>query len=100
MINRAPAAYWMPAFAGMTISTTCLGCLKIESARAVIFLSSRTSERSERDPGPITTNVRLRPNWTAVVSPTGIDGYASLLSQERQRLSSPATADDPVFQRR
>jgi hypothetical protein len=32
------------------------GCLTIESETGVT-LSSRTSERSERDPGPITTNV-------------------------------------------
>ena len=35
-----------------------IGCLTFESETgATKFLSSRTSERSERDPGPITTNV-------------------------------------------
>jgi hypothetical protein len=36
------------------VSEICFGSLKIESEAA--STSSRTSERSERDPGPITTN--------------------------------------------
>ncbi len=36
-----------------------IGCLKIES-----ISSSRTSERSERDPGPITTDVCVAQDWS------------------------------------
>ena len=36
-----------------------IGCLKIES-----ISSSRTSERSERDPGPITTDVCVGQSWS------------------------------------
>jgi hypothetical protein len=40
-----------------------MGCLTIEWETRVT-LSSRTSERSERDPGPITTDVHVAPRWS------------------------------------
>jgi hypothetical protein len=48
---------WVPAFRGDDKRLNCFGCLKIESVAT--STSSRTSERSEREPGPITTNVRV-----------------------------------------
>src|SRR2546430_1139364 len=42
---------WVPAFAGTT-----------KWARRYSLTSSRTSERSERDPGPITPNVYVAPS--------------------------------------
>src|SRR3954471_24716927 len=43
---------WVPAFAGTT-----------KWARRYSLTSSRTSERSERDPGPITTNGYVARTW-------------------------------------
>src|ERR1700694_5372722 len=39
--------------------------------------SSWTSERSERDPGPITTNLRVARSWGHGFSTTGTGGYGS-----------------------
>src|SRR3954469_2710644 len=85
MINREAAAYWIPAFAGMTAGpTTNAICLRMRAQKQ--FAPTATHHPSSpRTRGPITTGSSLCRSRPAASLNTSGTGYGSLRPQGRHR---------------